>query len=96
MHFRQRRDVYLAHVPGSLASTVALTAHSGFGELLLPYDNQEALARALQPLRFRLDRRTGAIVVDDSSFAYAGELPSQPTRDETMMTLIKKRDSLPE
>jgi hypothetical protein len=92
MHFKQRRQVYLAHTSGTIASSVALTAHSGFGELLLPYDNQAALAHALEPFRFRLDRRTGAIVVDDSSFAYAGDLP-RPARDETMMTLITKKDS---
>lgn len=95
LHFRQRRDVNLTHAPGSIASHVALTAHSGFGELLLPYDNFEALSRALEPLRFTLDRRTGAIVVDDASFAYAGELPARPTRDETMMTLIKRSDTPP-
>lgn len=92
MHFKQRRDVYLAHPPGTIASSLALTAHSGFGELLLPYDNQAALAHALQSFRFCLDRRTGAIILDESSFAFAGEPPAQPTRatrDETMMTLIK-------
>ena len=93
LHFRQRRDIYLAHPPGTIASTVSLTAHSGFGELLMPYDNQAALAHALEPFRFCLDRRTGAIVVDDSSFAYAGEVPAPPTRDETMMTLIPMKDS---
>jgi hypothetical protein len=96
LHFKQRRNVYLAHPPGSLASNIALTAHSGFGQLLLPYDDQAALARALEPFRFCLDRRTGAIVVDDSSVAYAGELPPQPTRDETMMTLIKRHGTPPE
>ncbi|KAI0274072.1 hypothetical protein BGY98DRAFT_921139 [Russula aff. rugulosa BPL654] len=92
MHFKQRRDVYLAHPPGTIASSLALTAHSGFGELLLPYDNQAALAHALQSFRFCLDRRTGAIILDETSFAFAGEPPAQPTRptrDETMMTLIK-------
>jgi hypothetical protein len=96
LHFKQRRDIYLAHPPGTIASNVALTAHSGFGELLLPYDNQEALAKALEPFRFCLDRRTGAIVVDDSSVAYAGELPARPVRDETMMTLMTKKDMPPE
>lgn len=93
LHFRQRRDVHLTHFPGTIASNVALTAHSGFGELVLPYDDQAALAHALEPLRFCLDRRTGAIMVDDSSFAYAGELPARPARDETMMTLIKRNDT---
>jgi hypothetical protein len=69
---------------------VSLTARSGFGELLLPYDDVAAFSRALAPFRFCLDRRTGAIVVDDSSIAYAGELPTQAVNDETMMTLIRK------
>ena len=96
LHFRQRRDIYLTHPPGSIASGVALTAHSGFGELLLPYDNKEALARGLDSFRFCLDHRTGAIVVDDSPSAYAGDLPAPPARDETMMTLIKRQDTAPE
>ncbi|KAI9439330.1 hypothetical protein H4582DRAFT_1948548 [Lactarius indigo] len=89
-HFRERRDIYLAHPPGSIGSAVALTSHSGFGELLMPYDNTPTFSRALAPLRFRLDRRTGAIVVDDSAIAYAGETSTQTVRDETMMTLIGK------
>lgn len=56
----------------------------------MPYDNSAALARALAPLRFGLDRRTGAIVVDDSAIADAGELSTQAVRDETMMTLMGK------
>lgn len=90
VHFKRRRDIYLAHPPGSIASAMALTSHSGFGELLLPYDNAESFSRSLASFRFCLDRRTGAIVVDDSTIAYAGELPPQAVRDETMMTLIAK------
>ena len=88
LHFQERRDICLAHCPGSIGSAVALTAHSGFGELLLPYDSPEEFSRALAPLRFCLDRRTGAIVVDDTSIAYAGKLPpplARPVRDETMI-----------
>ncbi|KAH9974846.1 hypothetical protein BJV77DRAFT_637007 [Russula vinacea] len=59
MHFRERRDIHLAHCPGSIGSALALTAHSGFGELLLPYDNAEEFSRALASFRFCLDRRTG-------------------------------------
>ena len=76
---------------------MALTAHSGIGELLLPYDSPEEFSRALAPLRFCLDRRTGAIVVDDTSIAYAGKLLpplARPVRDETMMTLIGKDESI--
>jgi hypothetical protein len=87
-HFRERRDINLAHPPGSIASAVALTSHSGFGELLMPYDNLSALERALAPLRFGLDRRTGAIVVDDTEIVDAGESPAQADKDETMMTLM--------
>lgn len=53
----------------------------------MPYDNMPTFSRALAPLRFALDRRTGAIVVDDSAIAYVEE-PSTLSRDETMMTLI--------
>jgi hypothetical protein len=90
MHFRQRRDLYLAHPPGSIASAMALTSHSGFGDLLMPYDNQAALSRTLAALRFCIDKRTGSIVVDDSAIAYGGEAPMPAIADETMMTLIGK------
>jgi hypothetical protein len=66
LHVRQRRDIYLTHMPGSIGSAVALTSHSGLVQLLKPYDDRAAYSRALAPLRFRLDRRTGGIVVDDS------------------------------
>jgi hypothetical protein len=56
----------------------------------MPYDNKAALSRALAPLRFCLDKRTGAIVVDDSAIAYASEISTQAARDETIMTLIKR------
>jgi hypothetical protein len=65
-HVRQRRDIYLTQLPGSIGSALALTSHSGFGQLLMPYDDRVACSRALAPLRFCLDRRTGAIVVDES------------------------------
>jgi len=86
LHLRERRPIYLAHPPGSIGSAVALTSHSGFGELLLPYDNISTFSRALAPLRFALDRRTGAIVVDDSRVAFVED--SSVARDETMMTLM--------
>lgn len=37
INHRQRRHLVLTAVPGSIASTVALTSRSGFGELVLPY-----------------------------------------------------------
>ncbi|VDB84599.1 unnamed protein product [Peniophora sp. CBMAI 1063] len=66
-HHRARRNVYLPHHPGDIASAVAMTAHSGFGELLYPYDNDSTIAGKLDGLRFRLDRRTSAIVVESDS-----------------------------
>jgi hypothetical protein len=42
-----------------------LTARSGFGDLLLPYDNTKELDKKLQGIKFRLDKRTGAIVADE-------------------------------
>lgn len=90
IHFRRRRDIYIPHHPGTIGSVVALTSHSGFGELLMPHDNQEGLSRALAPLRFRLDPRTGAIVVDDAAVSYVGEAPPQLAGNAMMMTHIKK------
>jgi len=57
---------------------------------MMPYDNEAALSRALAPLRFCLDGRTGAIVVDDSAIADTGELSMRAVKDETMMTLVQK------
>ncbi|KAG6915973.1 hypothetical protein DXG01_009062 [Tephrocybe rancida] len=65
LHQPQRRKVLLTAPPGTIAAAVSLTARSGFGELLLPYDDEDALERKLSGLSFRLDRRTGAIVADD-------------------------------
>jgi hypothetical protein len=88
LHYRKRRNVYLPHPPGSIGSAVALTSRSGFGELLMPYDNEAAMSRALAPLRFCLDSRTGAIVVDDSAIAQVSEESAQAARDETLATLM--------
>jgi hypothetical protein len=79
-HVRQRRDIYLTQLPGSIGSAVALTSHSGFGQLLMPYDDRAACSRALAPFRFCLDRRTGAIIVDDSA-----------VKDESVTTPILRR-----
>jgi hypothetical protein len=79
-------------MPGTIGSAVALTSHSGFGQLLMPYDDGAACSRALAPLRFCLDRRTGAIVVDDSATpAHTGSeemssLARAAVRDETRMS----------
>jgi len=62
---RRIKKLLLAAHPGSIASAIALTSRSGFGELLLPYDDELTLEKKLDGLRFRLDKRTGAIVADE-------------------------------
>ncbi|KAH8826757.1 hypothetical protein DL96DRAFT_1604192, partial [Flagelloscypha sp. PMI_526] len=75
---RYRNQLHLYAPPGTIAHTVALTAHSGFGQLLVPYDTPEQMLERLKGLKFTLDKRTGAIVADedlaDIDEAYA--LPS--------------------
>ena len=63
---RERRKLLLATRPGSIAAIVALTSRSGWGELLLPYDDEDSMAEKLDTLRFGLDARTGAIVAEDA------------------------------
>ncbi|KIM44270.1 hypothetical protein M413DRAFT_443289 [Hebeloma cylindrosporum] len=82
IHRRARKRLLLAAPPGSIASVVALTARSGFGELLLPYDDEITLEKKLDGLRFRLDRRTGAILADD----HVPEVGIGP--DEAMLALL--------
>lgn len=65
LHWRERRQFFLAAAPGTIGSAVCLTSHSGFGQLLYPYDTQEAMESKMQGLRFGLDERTGAILTYD-------------------------------
>ncbi|KAI0316293.1 hypothetical protein OF83DRAFT_1127751 [Amylostereum chailletii] len=52
----------------------------------MPYDDEKRIAKKLEGLRFRLDRRTGAIVVDDEAVFHAAG-----GRDESLMALVGKR-----
>lgn len=83
MHQRERRKLLLAAPPGSIAAIMSLTSRSGFGELLLPYDDEKTLERKLSGLRFRMDRRTGAIVADDEGTERAAMGP-----DDAMLSLL--------
>ena len=85
-HRRQRQTLKLAAPPGSIASAVALTSRSGFGELLYPYDDEATLEKKLDGLRFRLDRRTGAILAEDLD----SEAPDGMGRDDAMLSLLGK------
>jgi len=60
----------------------------------MPQDSDAQLSRALAPLRFCLDRRTGAIVVDDSAIADAGEVSNLMPREETTMALGEKSQTV--
>ncbi|KAK0218793.1 hypothetical protein IW262DRAFT_1274072 [Armillaria fumosa] len=71
---RQRRHLFIASPPGSIGGIVSMTSHSGFGQLLVPYDSEKNIEEKLKGLRFRLDKRTGAIVAeDDDSGDFEGE-----------------------
>jgi hypothetical protein len=83
MHRHARRNLWLTTPPGSIAAIVSLTARSGFGDLLLPYDDTRTIGRKLRGLTFRLDRRTGAIVADDD-----GTGPIKLGPNDAMMTLL--------
>ncbi|KAJ7641417.1 hypothetical protein FB45DRAFT_900170 [Roridomyces roridus] len=83
---RQRRNLFLAAPPGTLAAAVSLTSRSGFGDLLLPYDNPEVMEKKLDALRFRLDKRTGAVLADD--YEPTVEDTSFRGPDDAMMSLL--------
>ncbi|PFH49638.1 hypothetical protein AMATHDRAFT_41407 [Amanita thiersii Skay4041] len=83
LHYRRRRSLRLASPPGSVASVVSLTAHSGFGEMLYPYDSEVVMEKKLRGFRFRLDERTGAVVADEVESGGAGQ-----DDDDAMETLL--------
>ncbi|KAJ7585956.1 hypothetical protein C8J56DRAFT_788005, partial [Mycena floridula] len=70
----------------TIASAVTLTAHSRFGQRLLPYDNADTMRKKLRNFRFHLDRRTGAIVATE----YAEDLESggQKSLDDPTRALL--------
>lgn len=64
LHRNQRKKLRLSAEPGSIAATMALTARSGFGTLLTPYDGELTMEKRLEGLKFGLDKRTGAIIAE--------------------------------
>ncbi|KAF8881627.1 hypothetical protein BD779DRAFT_1005036 [Infundibulicybe gibba] len=88
VNIRQRRKLILTAPPGSIAAVVSLTSKSGFGDLLLPYDDEKSLERKLHGLQFRMDSRTGAIVADDMT----GESEMGP--EDAMTALLGKQHQL--
>ncbi|KAF7416233.1 hypothetical protein PC9H_002498 [Pleurotus ostreatus] len=83
---RARRNLILCAPPGSIAAVMALTSRSGFGELLLPYDDEKTLEKKLSGLTYKMDRRTGAIVADEKGFYEFGG--GSMGRDDAMMSLM--------
>jgi hypothetical protein len=67
VHGRQRRDVYLTCPPGSIGHSVALTANSGLGKSVSPFDDEDTLKMKYNGMKFRLDSRSGAVVIDDGT-----------------------------
>ena len=99
VHRSRRQQILLAVQIGTIAGAVSLTARSGFGDLLLPYDTIELMDKKLEGLRFTLDRRTGAIIADDvhpDSFddRAGGSVGTGggDADDEMMMSLLSRKD----
>ncbi|KAK7036712.1 hypothetical protein VNI00_011377 [Paramarasmius palmivorus] len=85
IHRRQRKGLFLAAPPGTIAAIMSITSHSGFGQLLMPYDKEDTMRDKLSELRFRLDRRTGALVADDAPVSLKS---MKQNRDEAMQALL--------
>ncbi|KAJ7679767.1 hypothetical protein B0H17DRAFT_1206412 [Mycena rosella] len=85
IHRHQRRNVVLGAPPGTIAAAVALTARSGFGHLLAPYDNLATIKKKLGGLRFRMDKRTGMILTD--GYDTIGHSASFREQDERLSLL---------
>ncbi|EIW80264.1 hypothetical protein CONPUDRAFT_144425 [Coniophora puteana RWD-64-598 SS2] len=67
MHARARSKLHLTASPGSIGAAAALVCRSGFGELLLPYDDEKRMEEKLTGLQFGIDGRTGAIVAVEAN-----------------------------
>ncbi|KAJ3711837.1 hypothetical protein DFJ43DRAFT_1044297 [Lentinula guzmanii] len=86
---RQRRGLYLSTPPGTIAATIAMSAHSGFGELLMPFDDEKTLERKLSDLRFSIDDRTGAIVANPASISTDSKRMSKKAdQEEALQSLL--------
>lgn len=94
LHARSRRKLWLTSPPGSIAAIVSLTSRSGFGELLLPYDNEPRMRSRLIGLKFRLDQRTGAIVAEEDSGFDASDKASLLGHEEVYRSSVFRTDSL--
>lgn len=64
LHRLDRKDLRLAHAPGTIASAVSLGAQTGVGELLQGRRREQDFVEALRGKKFRIDPRTMSIVVE--------------------------------
>ena len=88
LHRNQRKNLYLAAEPGTIASVTALTARSSFGTLLTPYDSELTMEKNLEGLRFSLDPHSKAIVaVREGTNGDRNTLVISP--DDTRTSLLK-------
>lgn len=62
-HRQERQVLLLGSAPGTIASAVALGAQTGVAGVLAGRTRAADIARALQDKRFRIDGRTGRIVM---------------------------------
>lgn len=62
-HRQERQVLLLGSAPGTIASAVALGAQTGVAGVLAGRTRAEDIARALQDKRFRIDARSGRIVM---------------------------------
>ncbi|KAJ3997251.1 hypothetical protein F5050DRAFT_1446459 [Lentinula boryana] len=93
---RQRRGLYLSTPPGTIAATIAMSAHSGFGELLMPFDDEKTLERKLSDLRFSIDKRTGAIVANPASISTDPKRMSKKAdQEEALQSLLGSEHKRP-
>ena len=88
IHRSIRKNVFLAAPTGNIASAIALTSHSGFGEALVPYDTQADVAAKLSAWRFSFDPRTGAIIAHGEG-DYADRPESPVTRNSSGASKFK-------
>ena len=83
VHRKERRRLFLAGPPGSIASDVSLTSSAKFGLLLNAGDTQKDMRRKLQGMRFGIERATGQIIVEKESSvsSYVPEDVRYPSED---------------
>jgi len=62
-HRWERRNLYLQHQPGTIASAVSIGAETGMGHLVAKQHDEAGIKQALADKRFRIDPSTNKIVM---------------------------------